>query len=342
MKYPEFLSENGKIGFLAPSFGCATEPYKSAFENAMKKLGEKGHTFLLGPNTYSDCGVGISNTPEKCAQEVNDMFESEADVLISCGGGELMCEILPHIDFERLKNTSKWFMGYSDNTNLTFLLNTICDTASIYGICASTFGQDIWHSSVADAYDTIRGKKLSNTGYDMWEKDSLKSEDNPLASYNVTEKREIKAFCGTEKLDKVQLSGRLIGGCLDCLAGLVGTRYDHVKEFTEKYKDDKILWFLESCDLHPFDVRRAMWHLREAGWFDNAAGFLIGRPLHFGENAFGLDMYSAVLEPLKNLQIPVIMDLDIGHLPPQMPMISGSMGRLLLDGQNIRIDFELK
>ena len=27
MRYPEFLSEGGTIGFVAPSFGCATEPY---------------------------------------------------------------------------------------------------------------------------------------------------------------------------------------------------------------------------------------------------------------------------------------------------------------------------
>ena len=37
MKYPEFLPQNGKIAFVAPSFGCATEPYKSAFLHAQEK-----------------------------------------------------------------------------------------------------------------------------------------------------------------------------------------------------------------------------------------------------------------------------------------------------------------
>ena len=36
MRYPEFLKENGTIGFVAPSFGAATEPYRSAFVNALK------------------------------------------------------------------------------------------------------------------------------------------------------------------------------------------------------------------------------------------------------------------------------------------------------------------
>ena len=47
------------------------------------------------------------------------------DAIISCGGGELMCEILRYVDFERIAQAKpKWFMGYSDNTNLTFLLTT--------------------------------------------------------------------------------------------------------------------------------------------------------------------------------------------------------------------------
>ena len=31
MRYPKFLPDEGTIGFVAPAFGCATEPYKSAF-----------------------------------------------------------------------------------------------------------------------------------------------------------------------------------------------------------------------------------------------------------------------------------------------------------------------
>ena len=40
MRFPENLKKNGTIGFVAPSFGCTTEPYKSAFANAQKKWKE--------------------------------------------------------------------------------------------------------------------------------------------------------------------------------------------------------------------------------------------------------------------------------------------------------------
>ena len=49
-----------------------------------------------------------------------------------------MCETMSHVDFERLKAAEpKWYLGYSDNTKMTYLLATICDTASVYGPCAA-------------------------------------------------------------------------------------------------------------------------------------------------------------------------------------------------------------
>ena len=116
MKYGKFLPENGTIGFVAPSFGCNIEPYKSAFENAQKVWTKEGYSLSLGPNVYEGCGIGISNTPEKCAQEFNEWYEKEdVDVLISCGGGELMCEILPYVDFEKIRQEDFY---YVDKTRL--------------------------------------------------------------------------------------------------------------------------------------------------------------------------------------------------------------------------------
>ena len=171
MRYGKFLSENGTLGFVAPSFGCNIEPYKSAFANAQNIWMEEGYSLSLGPNVYEGCGIGISNTPEKCAREFNDWYAKEdVDVLISCGGGELMCEILPHVDFEKIrKGEPKWFMGYSDNTNLTFLLVTLCDTAAIYGPCAAAFGMNPWHESLKDAMGILKGSNQSVHNYEKWE-----------------------------------------------------------------------------------------------------------------------------------------------------------------------------
>ena len=172
MRFPKFIKRGDTIGFVAPSFGCDTEPYKTAFGRAQENFRNMGFGIQIGPNCYVGEGIGISNKPELCGQEINDYYTSEKnDALISCGGGELMCEILNYIDFDRLRAADpKWFMGYSDNTNLTFLLTTLCDTASIYGPCAAAFGQEPWHRSVADAMAVLQGQKLSFAGYDGWEK----------------------------------------------------------------------------------------------------------------------------------------------------------------------------
>ncbi len=345
MRYPKFLEPHDTIGFVAPSFGCNMEPYKSAFDNALKKFSEKGFSTVCGPNVYASHGVGISATPKECGEEFAYAYvtQKESDVLISCGGGELMCEILGSVDFEKVREaTPKWFMGYSDNTNLTFLLPTLCDTAAIYGPCAPAFGMEPWHEAIEDAFSLLQGKKLSMKGYPLYETESLKDETHPLEPYNVTEKRHISAFNGNVKIEETSFSGRLIGGCLDCLANLVGTKYDRVREFNERYREDGVIWFLEACDLNVFSIRRAIWNLKNAGWFEQAKGFLIGRPLAGQEEMFGLDNHKAVMAMLQDLQVPVLMDLDIGHLPPMMPLISGAMANVRLQGQEMEVEFLLR
>ena len=138
-------------------------------------------------------------------------------------------------------------------------------------------------------------------------------------------------------------SGRLLGGCMDCLVNLLGTKYDRVTEFTEKYKEDGIIWFLEACDMNLMSIRRAMWQMEHAGWFKHCKGFLIGRPrIGMGAEEFGIDSYQAVCEMLYPYHVPVLMDLDIGHLPPAMPLICGSMARVVSDGKTYRVEMELK
>lgn len=342
MRYPKSLQKGGVIGFLAPSFGCAAEPYRTAFNHAADKWRHMGYRLLLGPNCYAQEGIGISSTPEKCGQEVMDMFLSkEADCLISCGGGELMCEILPYVDFERLAAAPpKWFMGYSDNTNLIHLLATLADTASVYGPCAGAFGMEPPHESLTHAFEILTGSRRTVEGYDMWEEESLKGPENPLEPYHLTKPRLLRTFVGRERAACGQrFQGRLLGGCMDCLVNLVGTRFDRTREFAERYREDGIIWFLEACDLNVFATRRAMWQMEEAGWFRHVKGFLVGRPRN-GAAMMNLDCYDAVLEVAGRKGVPVVMDVDIGHLPPMMPLVVGSMAEVAVSGNDIRIDMQ--
>lgn len=340
MRYPEFLKENGTIGFVAPSMGCASEPYISTFDSAIAKFKHLGYAVLEGENCRLNKGVGISNTPVKCADELNKAYMSdESDILISCGGGELMCEVVPYIDFDAISQAKpKWYMGYSDNTNFTFLSAVIADTAAIYGPCVGAFGMETWHSSLKDSFDLLRGKKTTFTSYDRWESESLKNEENPFAVYNLTEKACMKAY----NMEAGEFKGRLIGGCLDCLITLAGTSFDCVTDFCEKYKNDGIIWFLESCDLNAMSVRRALWQLENAGWFSNVKGFLIGRPGTFGNEILGMNHENAVMGILDKYNVPVIRNIDIGHCPPMLPIVCGSIAHVTFENNKLSITYSME
>lgn len=345
MRYPKYLPEHGTIGFVAPSFGCNIEPYRSGFHHAQKKFQELGHELDLGPNCYEGKGIGISNTPEACGAELTEYYCSDKnDVLISCGGGELMCETLEYVDFARIAAAEpKWYMGFSDNTNMTYLLATLCDTASIYGPCAAAFGMEPWHESIHDAYALLRGQKHTIYGYELWEREGKKDEEHPLEPYNVTEKRKLKVYapaCGENA--KITMEGRLLGGCMDCLVTLLGTKYDKTTEFIERYRQDGIIWFIESCELNPMAIRRAIWQMKNAGWFSYVKGFVIGRPGVFGQELMGLDQYHAVYDLLKEFHVPIIMDADLGHLPPMMPIVCGSYAVVQVEGNDIEIEMQQK
>lgn len=337
MRYPKFLANTDTIGFVAPAFGCSIEPYKSAFNHGLEKLQALGHKIQLGPNCYAGEGIGISNTPELCAKEFMEMWcDSRNNALFSCGGGELQCEILPYLDFEKIKAAKpKWFMGYSDNTNLSLLLATICDTASVYGPNGPAFGMEPWHSSVQDAYDLVRGSKLSFESYDGWQIEPLKTEEEPLLPYNITEQPSIRTVNMNEPF-----TGRLLGGCMDIVANLIGTRFDKVNEFIDRYAEDGIIWFLEACDLNLMSIRRALWSMEQAGYFRKVKGFIIGRPLHYAEEAFGLDRYTAVTSVLEKYGVPIVLDMDLGHLPPTMPLVNGAMATVSLLNEKIAVKMD--
>lgn len=341
MNIPDFLPKGGTIGFTAPSFGCVSEPYASAFGNALRVFQTMGYRVKTTPDCFLDDGVGISTDPTECAREFMSLYaDSSVDLILSAGGGELMCGTLGNIDFERIAQAKpKFFAGYSDNTNLTFTLPTILDTASIYCPCAPSFGMEPWHASIRQDMELFRGERTSVSGFPLYETQSLKSEENPLAPYNCTEKKTLTLCEGAAGKKEISMEGRLLGGCIDILTILCGTKYDRVREFNRRYGAEGVIWFLEACDLNPLAVRRSLWQLREAGWFDAASGFIIGRPLN-GASLLGLDAHEAVLGVIRETGKPVILDADLGHVPPAVPLVTGAWAQVSANENNFRIGYD--
>ena len=333
MRKPAYLSKGDIVRFVAPSFGVTTEPYQSRYIRAYKNWKKFGYVVEEGINVHRNDGVAGSASPEERAQEIMDAFASDASLVLSVGGGETMDEILPYIDFKKLKTfPAKWYMGYSDNTNLTFPLAVLCDTMSIYGPCGPQFFQKELRLSEKDALRMLRGE-VDFEGYPLYSK-TRSNPNKPFLPYRLSKKKVITPIQYEKPME-----GILLGGCLDCLINLCGTRYDEVKRFNKKHPEG-VIWFLEACDLSPLGIRRALFQLREAGWFENANGFIFGRPLCGDANWMGVDRFNAVIDILGGLGKPMLLDVDLGHVPPALPFITGAHAKISYEEENIKIHYE--
>lgn len=336
MKPIHYLKENGTIALVAPSFGCASDPYKTRLEAAIANFKADGFRLIKGENIFLSRHKVRSNTARKCAKEFMEHYLSpDSDAVISVGGGELMCEILPYIDFGKIRKAPhKFFMGFSDNTNLTYTLATISEVPTIYGPCFPSYGLKPYRYHVEDALNLLLGKTKITRGYPYWERYGTSGE-NPLEEKNYSEKKTLRIYPNRP----VEATGRLLGGCLDCLVTLCGTSFDRTKAYLEKYRDDGFIWFLEACDLNPVGIQRALFQLKEAGWFDHCRAFLLGRPLCYRKRVFGITHYRAIKEALGSLRVPIVMDADLGHFAPSMPIITGALGTLKAFGNDISIEY---
>ena len=339
MRYPKFLKENGTIGVCSPSFGCVIEPYVSRMKNSVKTFNKLGHSIVLTESVTKHKTIRSASKATRAKEFMELYKDNNIDVIVSEAGGEVMCEVLPELNFKTIaKLEPKWYMGYSDNTCLTFLLPTLCDVASIYGYHFPDFGASSWHKSVKDHYDLLKGDKLDFKGYGKYEVKSLKKKPgHELDSFNL--EKDVKYYC-LSKEKEFEVEGRVLAGCLDILVMLCGTKFDKVKEFVNKYKNEGIIWFIESCDLNVLSQLRAFWQLKNAGWFENAKAIIIGRPAN-KEKMYGVDYKRANYSELKTLGIPVLIGADFGHVSPSFPIISGGYAKVKYN-KELEIEYVLK
>lgn len=363
VRRPDYIKPGDTIGITAPSFGAATEPYSIAIDLSEDNLKKHGFNIIEGDTARKGDGIGISTDPKVAAKELVEFYKrDDIAAIITAGGGELMCETISNVDFEELKECKpKWFMGYSDNTNFVFPLVTISNTQAIYGPCISEFSK-VWEETENDAISLLEGTKKSFDGYKRFVEPNVPSADEITekeshnspkvytaqdikAPYGYNADRELVTFINKDgKLERdaateVQMEGVLLGGCLDILVNICGTRFDKVKEFKEQHKD--IVWIFEACELNTMSIRRSLWNLKEAGWLDGAKGFIIGRPESaWKQNLMGCDQYNAVTGALADIGAPIVMDVEIGHVDPMMPVVMGAEAVITVKGNELNITYK--
>ena len=327
MIYPALLKKGDYIGVTAPSMGVIDEYDILRLENAYKNLKELGYSCIETKNVRSNEKF-VSSPAETRAKEFEELWQNEnISLIISASGGEFLMEMLPYINSEVIKNSSpKWVQGYSDTSLLLYYLTTNFNIATVHSVNAKSYGMEKPYESVMNTLDILNsGNKSIQNSFELYEKDRL-PDNEYLAGYNLTEKVEYKHLYGKEK-DTIK--GRLIGGCIDVISILLGTKLDNTKNFIKQF-DEGMLWYLDNCELSLMSFYRTVWQMKQNGWFTNAKGILVGRTA-INKQVWDLSYEETLHKAFDDLDIPVIYDIDVGHLAPQWTMINGSIAEFNYD-----------
>lgn len=336
MIYPKFIKEGDFIGVTAPSDGIIDDIGVCRLEYAINNIEAAGYNVIETDNVRKSV-LGRSSSSKERALELKKLFCDDRIKLIICAsGGDFLLEMLSDFDFLVVKDNIKWIQGYSDPTALLYTITTNFDIATIYGNNFTSFGMQPWHNSLKLNFEILNGERLEQSSFDKYESSRIE-----YIVGNEGYKLEEKVFWKSLFDEKVQMKGRVIGGCIDILNDLFGTRFDKTKEFIEKYKDDGILWYFDSCELSSEQLIRTLWKFKDNGWFKFCRGIIFGR-IFFGKSYYGISFMEAVSSSLKDLDIPVILDADLGHVSPRMIIINGAIAEIDVHDGKGRIKYILK
>ena len=324
MIYPEKLNKDKIIGITAPSDIANL----NTIDYSKKNIENMGYTIIETNNVRKNEGLVSSSGKIRAEEFVSLLENDEIGHIISARGGEFLMEMLPYLDeYESVirKATPKWIQGYSDTSLLLYYLTTKYNIATIHA--ENLGGYSVNKSNIdTNIKDVVSLLEKCDKGYEFvqnsFEKYQLEryenEEDEKIKGYNLTEEVEYKSL---EKKENITFSGRMLGGCVDVITMLLGTKYDKTLEYINSC-DEGIIWYIDNCELTPQELYRRFWKMKELGWFNNVNGFLIGRTA--ANDCEYFTFKEAIERALDKLNVPIIYDVDIGHVPPQFIIINGS------------------
>jgi muramoyltetrapeptide carboxypeptidase LdcA involved in peptidoglycan recycling len=337
MIYPKFLKPGVKIGVTACSDGKASEIDAKRLDHASKQFQALGYEVIETFSVRKSVKGRSCDANTRKNELLQLIYEDKIGAIILASGGDYLMEIIPLIDFNEIRQHPKWIQGYSDPTGLLYTITVNCDLATVYSSNFGDFGMGVWHSCLNENVEILEGKRLEQKSFDYY----MDGYQEKVTGYEgFTLDAEVN-WRNARNESEIRMRGRLLGGCLDVLLYMVGTKYDNTKEFIEKYKEDQIIWYLESYDLSSEQLATGLWNLREAGWFKYVKGFVFGRPCFYKSN-YDATFDESVLAILDALKVPIIFDVDFGHKPPRMTFVNGAIGEIISRGGKGSLKIEME
>jgi muramoyltetrapeptide carboxypeptidase len=239
---------------------------------------------------------------------VRDLQQALGDprtlAIVAASGGAYFSRILPELDFGCLagRRSPLWALGFSEMSTLVGVIASYRCGRGLYWLSPNWLGwrirppdqaraalEEFWRTLPA----VLSGRVPGETRY---------LDFGPVRGELVTGKAESGRM-------------RIVGGCLAVLAAVLGGRIGR------RLRPDGKWLLLEDIKESPYRIDRHLAALKHAGWFERAAGLLVGdfRMMHE-------DTQPAVLELLKyhlpgKRRLPVVTTRRVGHVWPMVPVL---------------------
>jgi muramoyltetrapeptide carboxypeptidase len=327
MIYPSFLKQGDTIGISAPSAGVGRK--LDSFDLSLETLKKKG--FNIKETEHVRVNDPRGGTAKERGDELNQLFkDKDVDFVMCAAGGDFLNEMIPYISFNTLKKHPKWIMGASDPTSILYPYTTLCDVATIYGCNAGSYDLRPLPKFLKNNLEIIQGNLIEQTSFSKYQSDKPWEVEGYVPKTKVSYKATV---------DDLEVKGRCIGGCIDGLKDIIGTKFDGAKKFIQKYKDDGFIWYFDNFALSAENLYRTLIQMKYAGWFEYTKAIIVGRTLiESSETGMSYD------EALQNIteDIPLIYQADIGHTSPSMTMINGAILHLSYHDHKATLKFELR
>ncbi|KAJ5176633.1 peptidase u61 ld-carboxypeptidase a protein [Penicillium canariense] len=258
--------------------------------------------------------------------ELHEAFQDdEVRCIICCIGGLTANEILPHLDYELIREHPKIFIGSSDITLLHHALLAGAGLRTFYGPSAIVqLGE--YPAPLDFTWEHFLRVLVAEEG----QNNTLRQELGPMprAAHYTDEfidwfgepgnlrARETKPAPGWKWLRLGRAQGRIFGGCLPSALQLFGTPWQ------VSYKGRILLLELPEGlqPDSPWPLELVRWNLADLGTrgvWDDITGLILGRPYRHTEEQ-AAEWEKTVLEITEGYDFPILAGVDVGHTDPML------------------------
>ncbi len=226
----------------------------------------------------------------------------DVQVVMALRGGYGMSRLLPQLDFKRLADSGKLFVGHSDFT--AFQLALLAQTGSI-SFAGPMLCDDFTRTDPSEFTQQNFWHCLTSPTHTVgWQ-----ASGNPAIS----------------------VSGKLWGGNLSMLASLLGTPW-----FPQI---DRGILFFEDINEHPYRIERLLLQLLHAGVLARQNALILGDfsgyRLTDYDNGYDFEAMLAWLR--QHLPIPVLSGLPFGHIRNKVTLPVGAEAQLSSGDDSIQL-----